>query len=549
MVLLLRWIVLVFSLIFHCVDSAWWQRGQRRAKHKDDDDAWPDPVLMEHFLTEQEAHTLLDRYRPLLRESLHKAHDVAGGQARRSQYRTSHTVRLPPLGDATVLSIERRAAAQLPNLTHSAVEDFQLACYGPDQLYALHRDDNAQGRANRAATVLIYLQAPQAGGTTLFTRQKIETEVGLNKQKLSTEKDAIELFRHYCDHPQPHHLVVEPATGRGVIWNNWYYDNNTPTLLFAERSTHGSCPVLRGEKCVIQQWIGRFPNSNPLRNERLAAIFTLGADLSYAQKLGQTQTDKQRDFSAREGNFIASINGKVELVQDGPYPNIGSARILGAHGIFAKLPVSDNFSLPQHDLTVSFWANNISSGTILLEINDILSIRYHQGQDDDDNNHQPHTLRLEDLNDSRFATLTFSDLDAPFPGGDWVWFSLVWHGGEAPTADLHAFSRAGRLLGSASLEMLHESVCRHLPQESTSFLALNLMVDKKKETHELLAGDRATAFVQEAVTTAFVKQQERKTQEVIGHAAVSFLVFHQAALEIDEIRNLRAEARRYDLTL
>jgi hypothetical protein len=265
--------------------KSWWSELKRRLTRRrrrlallNNDDDEPGPTIVDEFLTEQEASLLLQRYEPLLRESLH----FGSGTAARSQYRTSHSVRLPPNGDDLVFEIEKRAA-NLAGFPHSHVEDFQLACYGVDELYGLHRDDHDDPakRADRSATVLIYLKAPIAGGSTLFTRRPIEEERDLDtKRALTTEKGALKLFREYCDHPKKKFVVVEPKVGRAATWKNWHGENHTN---FCRKSTHGACPVIEGQKCVIQQWIVR-TTPLPLREPRLAAIFTAGADYSFQER-------------------------------------------------------------------------------------------------------------------------------------------------------------------------------------------------------------------------------------------------------------------------
>ena len=238
----------------------------------------PGPIIVDNFLTNDEASLLLQRYEPLLRESLH----FGTGTAATSQYRTSHSVRLPPNGDELVFEIEERAAS-LAGFSHDHVEDFQLACYGVDELYGLHRDDHDDPvkRADRSATVLIYLKAPEAGGATLFTRRAVEDELDLDtKRKLTTEKGALKLFREYCHRPKKHHVVVEPNVGRAATWKNWHGEHHAS---FCRTSTHGACPVIQGKKCVIQQWITR-TTPLALREPRLAAIFTAGADFSFQER-------------------------------------------------------------------------------------------------------------------------------------------------------------------------------------------------------------------------------------------------------------------------
>ena len=144
------------AAIAECKDDAPLQKLFRKFKRPKP----PKPQVVDDFLSPEEAAHLLDRYEFLMKESRslgYVKHKAAGA----SNYRTSRSVRLPPLGDPVTLDIERRAAA-LAGFNHSYVEDLQMACYEEDELHGLHRDDaDAEVNADRAATVLVYLQAPE----------------------------------------------------------------------------------------------------------------------------------------------------------------------------------------------------------------------------------------------------------------------------------------------------------------------------------------------------------------------------------------------------
>jgi len=315
------------------------------------DDGEPDPVVTEHFLAEEEARLILERYEPLLSSSS-SAHVVDSRVRRDDEYRTSKSIRLPPLGDSLVLDVERRAA-RLAGVPHSLCEDFQLACYEYDGLYGLHRDDtdpvpgSGQRSADRSDTVLVYLRAPEdgegggkggkggggGGGETLFTRRPIEDERDMDTGRpLNTQKGALKLFRSYCEKPRRKHLMVTPKVGRAVSWKNWYVDSNNATK-FARRSTHGACPVKEGgkrKKCVIQQWMSKSEGSAaaaaaaaPLRDERIAAIFPAGADASY-QRRGNNDDDGNGGEGKGEGGDGTSVVSRP-LAGEGDAPCFADA--------------------------------------------------------------------------------------------------------------------------------------------------------------------------------------------------------------------------------
>ena len=123
----------ICATIAECKDDIWELfRKFKRPKT-------PKPQMVDDFLSPEEAAHLLDRYEFLMKESRSLGY-VKNKAAGTSNYRTSRSVRLPPLGDPITLDIERRAA-DLAGFNHSYVEDLQMACYEEDELHGLHRDD------------------------------------------------------------------------------------------------------------------------------------------------------------------------------------------------------------------------------------------------------------------------------------------------------------------------------------------------------------------------------------------------------------------------
>ena len=397
----------------------------------------PKPQVVDNFLSPDEAAYLLDRYELLMKESRSLGY-VKNKAAGTSKYRTSRSVRLPPLGDPITFDIERRAA-QLSGFNHSYVEDIQMACYEEDELHGLHRDDaDAAVNADRAATVLVYLEAPEGGGgETLFTMRELEDERDMRTG--NTEDGALKLFRSYCDRPKKHHVVVEPVVGRAVTWQNWLGDEYET---FARSSTHGACPVKKGKKCVIQQWIGR-KNKLPLRDERMAAIFTAGADLNY-QKAGVGEDDADlpclSDASAMEGSIVSALcaeNDNVNMIQldNGPYSGIGALQIING-GLKAYLP-SD---LIQNGITISFWARDLSVGSTVVALEDQLSLVYIDKGDFK----QTFELRANGGKSEELKVYGSGSKE------QWYWISISYEQGKMAAVSI--FSR-GQLDGSISVEL------------------------------------------------------------------------------------------------
>ena len=419
----------------------------------------PKPQVVDNFLSSEEAAYLLNRYEFLMKESRSLGY-VKNKAAGTSKYRTSRSVRLPPLGDPITFDIERRAA-QLAGFNHSYVEDIQMACYEEDELHGLHRDDaDAAVNTDRAATVLVYIEAPEGGGgETLFTMRELEDERDMRTGKpLNTEDGALKLFRSYCDKPKKHHVVVEPVVGRAVTWRNWLGDDFET---FAASSTHGACPVKKGKKCVIQQWIGR-KNKLPLRDERLAAIFTAGADLNY-QKPQAVEDDADlpclSDASAMEGSIVSGLcaeNDHVNMIQldSGPYSGIGALQISGG-GLKAEL-TSD---LIQNGVTVSFWARDLSVGSTVVALEDQLSLVY----TDKGDFKQTFELRANGGKSEELKVYGSGSNE------QWYWISISYEQGTMAAASI--FSR-GQLDGSVSVEL---DSCGNSEMGSSTTTALQIL--------------------------------------------------------------------------
>ena len=392
----------------------------------------PSPVIVDQFLSPDEARYLLERYEFLMRDSLSVGYVKQEGSSA-GKYRTSRSVRLPPLGDSTLFDVERRAAA-LAGFNHSYCEDIQMACYEEGELHGLHRDDaNAKRNADRSATVLIYLEAPEAGGETLFTRRALELERDpKNGGPLRSEQAALQLFGSYCENPKKKFVVVQPKVGLAVTWRNWLGDDLTT---FAKGSTHGACPVAKGKKCVIQQWISR-TTKLPLRDEQLAAIFTVGADVNYRK-------DPSADFylldaSANEGRVVKQLyllgGEAVQLDgKEGPYRGVGAIRI--SRGLGADLPPS---LVDGSGFTISFWARDLKVGSTIVSIGGV-SLVYRESGDIK----QMFELRAGgDLSEEiKVYSARSSD--------KWFWFSITLERGRG--AGVAIYSR-GQLDGSVSLD-------------------------------------------------------------------------------------------------
>ncbi|KAK0048093.1 prolyl 4-hydroxylase subunit alpha-2 [Biomphalaria pfeifferi] len=151
-----------------------------------------------------------------------------------SSFRTSHV---------TFLSDEKSEAAaflsrRISYLTHldaskQAAEPHQVVNYGLGGHYALHLDVFLEERAemkarfenygNRMATFLIYLTDVERGGSTAFPGAD---------------------------------LVVSPTKGNAVFWYSFTPDGEIDHL-----TEHAGCPVVIGEKWIINKWIWTYGNT------------------------------------------------------------------------------------------------------------------------------------------------------------------------------------------------------------------------------------------------------------------------------------------------
>ena len=465
----------------------------------------PKPQVVDDFLSPEEAAYLLDRYEFLMKESRSLGY-VKNKAAGTSKYRTSRSVRLPPLGDPITFDIERRAA-DLAGFNHSYVEDIQMSCYEEDELHGLHRDDaDAEVNADRAATVLVYLEAPEGGGgETLFTMRELEDERDLRTGKpLNTEEGALALFRSYCDKPKKHHVVLEPVVGRAVTWRNWLGDDYET---FAKSSTHGACPIKKGKKCVIQQWIGR-KNKLPLRDERVAAIFPFGADINYQkQEVGEGDADLSclSDASAREGSIIAGmcvVDGSSDMVQveDGPYAGIGGLRIAEG-GVKAEL----SSSLIRNGVTISFWARDFRPGNTIVALEDHFSLVYTEKRD------SSHTFELRgDGGKSEKFKIYSSGLS-----GEWHWISVSYQQGARVQAWMLTRGPGGGYNSSISIKL--GACAQEESQTNTNSLHIFPLAGENENEHTSMD--------------------------------ISFVTIHQEALEetsFQYVEQLGKQAQRYD---
>ncbi|NXF66566.1 P4HA3 hydroxylase, partial [Ciccaba nigrolineata] len=182
----------------------------------------PYVALYHNFISDTEAETIKGLAGPWLQRSV-----VASGEKQqKAEYRISKSAWLKDTADPVVRALEQRIAAVTGlDLRPPYAEYLQVVNYGLGGHYEPHFDHATSRKSplyrmksgNRIATVMIYLSAVEAGGSTAFI---------------------------YANFSVP---VVKNAA---LFWWNLRRngDGDGDTL-------HAGCPVLAGDKWVANKWI------------------------------------------------------------------------------------------------------------------------------------------------------------------------------------------------------------------------------------------------------------------------------------------------------
>ncbi|WP_123565397.1 2OG-Fe(II) oxygenase [Pseudomonas vranovensis] len=184
--------------------------------------AHPHIVVFGDLLSAEECDGLISAARSRLTRSL--AMDVETGVSSVSNTRTSDEMSFERGENALVSLVEQRIATLL-RWPVAFAEGLHILRYSPGAEFVPHYDYfSAEGPGSetvlarggqRIGTLLIYLQEPERGGSTLFP------DVGFE---------------------------VVPKRGCGVFFS---YDKPDPSTL----TLHGGAPVLAGEKWVATKWL------------------------------------------------------------------------------------------------------------------------------------------------------------------------------------------------------------------------------------------------------------------------------------------------------
>lgn len=212
-----------------------------------------------------------------------KSNSTVGGHPRRK----SHSFQLGLHGelDEAVDGLVRRAHlfARHP-ITYG--EGVQIASYGPGEYYEFHHDS-----LSRRATLLLYLtDIPEGdGGETVFPMVRAPgvaedapaplppAVAGHTRKGLDFKIEKFEPMAPYC--ASDFYLKVRPEAGKAILFYNY-----APNYQMDEYAVHGSCPIRRGRKAILQRWM-RFEENS---------LFAREAEADEALRRGRTEWGLER---------------------------------------------------------------------------------------------------------------------------------------------------------------------------------------------------------------------------------------------------------------
>ncbi|XP_071841891.1 transmembrane prolyl 4-hydroxylase-like [Apostichopus japonicus] len=162
------------------------------------------------------------------------------------QQRIRRLTQLPDMmiDSHSFIQVVRYAADGHYNAHHDSGDDFQYPC--------CHMVEHKRCNICRYATIMVYLNDVEEGGETAFPVANNETydeEVFRDSGKRN--------LNHYC---QAANLKLLPRKGTAVLWYNHFVNETTGWMGAVDKLTwHGGCPVVRGNKWIMNRWIAATP--------------------------------------------------------------------------------------------------------------------------------------------------------------------------------------------------------------------------------------------------------------------------------------------------
>jgi TPR repeat protein len=183
----------------------------------------PRVQVIDGLLSADECRLLIAAARPMLRRST--AFDPQTGEPLPVQIRTSSDASFDPMVEDLSLRLVQLRMASAAGMELVQAEHLVVLDYEPGQEYRPHRDyrppESLRGdvpeAGNRARTICVYLNEPEAGGETEFPVAGVK---------------------------------VAPQAGRAVIFDNLLADGSPDV-----DSLHAGLPVERGEKWLATLWL------------------------------------------------------------------------------------------------------------------------------------------------------------------------------------------------------------------------------------------------------------------------------------------------------
>ena len=197
----------------------------------------PRAFVLHGFLTDEECDHLIKLGTPTLVKS--SVVDSKTGESVDSDVRTSSGTFLQHGQDEVVARIEDRIS-HVTMLPLENGESLQILKYVNGQEYKPHTDyfhdkvnSNPAHGGQRIATVLMYLSTPEDGGETVFPYAAGDPVTGDEWSECAKEG-----------------LAVKAIKGNALFFYGLKPDGKGDS-----KSTHGSCPTLKGEKYSATRWI------------------------------------------------------------------------------------------------------------------------------------------------------------------------------------------------------------------------------------------------------------------------------------------------------
>ncbi|CAE7323392.1 P4H1 [Symbiodinium natans] len=192
------------------------------------------------FLSEEECEVLKTMAAPHLHDA--KTINRTTGASLPDKVRTNSQMyfdRASHYQDPVVAAIQHRMQV-LARIPPGHSEPLQVGRYREGEFYQPHYDSEPAQNVRRAATVLVYLDPPEAGGETIFPKHRRCQEADFEDCCSRIEELVVK---------EGGGFAVKAKTGTAILFFSHDLDGQHNPL-----SMHASCPVLQGEKWVAQQW-------------------------------------------------------------------------------------------------------------------------------------------------------------------------------------------------------------------------------------------------------------------------------------------------------